>query len=510
MYNVGIVGFGVVGKSILSFLNEKKGQAVNHDDHEIMRLSVWDARALSSEEQVFITDYGAAVIDPSEVSLEDFLKNNDYIVASPGIDLNDYQQYNNKFLCELDFFSTFFSKPVIAITGALGKTTTTKLLGKLTSLVSYLPVNLPVNKNAVNKKSKFRDYFSEKKAIVSVIGGNIGIGMLDLVKQQESYDLGVLELSSFQLELNKKFAPDIAIFTNFYANHLDRHKTLEAYFEAKFSIMRYQRIDQVAILSLELFTGDAAELMSTYLPSVKSQLCFVTPELPDQAILKKINRPEFSLFFVKDNNLCMTVVRDGFCDRVYDEAIALFDLQVLPPITFLANWLQILTTLYVLGADLRALENIFKTDGQAFRLDDHHHRVEHCATVNGVDFYNDSKSTVIQATQAAVEQLARNNKPLILILGGLSKGVDRFPLIAYLKTIKNIKKIYCFGKDCSVFTDGPCTYFPTLEETIKDIAKIMKPGDQVLFSPSGSSYDLFKNYEHRGQVFKDLVLRLKA
>src|SRR5579862_4723075 len=141
MYNVGIVGFGIVGKSILSFLNEKKGQAVNHDDHDIMRLSVWDARALSNEEQAFIHDYGATAIDATVVSLEDFLKNNDYIVASPGVDLNDYQQYHNKFLCELDFFSTFFSKPVIAITGALGKTTTTKLLGKLTSLVSYLPAD---------------------------------------------------------------------------------------------------------------------------------------------------------------------------------------------------------------------------------------------------------------------------------------------------------------------------------------------------------------------------------
>ena len=506
MYNVGIVGFGVVGKSILSFLNEKKGQAVNHDDHEIMRLSVWDARALSSEEQVFINDYGAAVIDPTQVTLEDFLKNNDYIVASPGIDLNDYQQYNNKFLCELDFFSTFFSKPVIAITGALGKTTTTKLLGKLTSLVSYLPVN----KNAANKKSKFQDYFSEKKAIVSAIGGNIGIGMLDLVKQQESYDLGVLELSSFQLELNKKFAPDIALFTNFYANHLDRHKTLEAYFEAKFSIIRYQRSNQVAVLSLDLLTGEAAELMSKYLPVVKSQLCFVAQELPDNKILEKIKRPEISLFFVKDNSLFMTLVCNGVCGQ----EVALFDLQVLPTITFLANWLQILTTLYVLGADLPALENIFKTDGQAFMLDDHHHRVEYFATINGVDFYNDSKSTVIQATQAAVERLASNNKPIILILGGLSKGVDRSPLIAYLKTVKNIKKIYCFGKDCDVFTDNflstSCTYFPTLEETIQESTKTMKPGDQVLFSPSGSSYDLFKNYEHRGQVFKDLVLRLKA
>jgi len=522
MYNVGIVGFGVVGRSILSFLNEKKGQAINHDDHEIMRLSIWDARVLSAEEQLFINDYGASVIDPAQVSLEDFLRNNDYIVASPGVDLNDYQKYHNKFLCELDFFSTFFSKPVIAITGALGKTTTTKLLGKLTSLVSYLSLE----QKKGTQQNKFKDYFGNTKAITSVIGGNIGIGMLDLVKQQESYDLGVLELSSFQLELNKKFAPDIAIFTNFYANHLDRHKTLEAYFEAKFSIIRYQRPDQIAILSLDLLTGDGAHLLNNYLPAVKSQVCFVAQELPDQELLKKINRPEYLLFYVKEHNLYVTSVRNSTCEQ----AFKLFDLTVLPATTFLSNWLQILTTLYILGADLLALEHIFKTDRQAFVLDDHHHRVEYFATINHVDFYNDSKSTVIQATQAAVEQLARHNKPIILILGGLSKGVDRSPLVSYLKTIKNIKKVYCFGKDSDVFLSNysdartgeavgrlevqerniGCTYFPTLEEIIQDIKKTMKPGDLVLFSPSGSSFDLFKNYEHRGQVFKDLVLRLKA
>jgi len=504
MYNVGIVGFGIVGKSILSFLNEKKGQAVNHDDHDIMRLSVWDARALSNEEQAFIHDYGATATDATVVSLEDFLKNNDYIVASPGVDLNDYQQYHNKFLCELDFFSTFFSKPVIAITGALGKTTTTKLLGKLTSLVSYLPAD-----KTGDKKRLFRDYFGEKKSITSVVGGNIGVGMLDLVKQQELYDLGVLELSSFQLELNKKFAPDIAIFTNLYANHLDRHKTLEAYFEAKFSIIRYQRPDQVAVLSLDLLTGQAADLMNKYLADIKSQICFVAQTLPDQSILKNINRSDYCLFFTNNNALWVTSVHHGVCS----EAIKLFNLQVLPEITFLANWLHVLTTLYILGADLPVLENIFKTDGKAFALDDHHHRVEHFATINGVDFYNDSKATVIQSTEAAVARLANNKKPMILILGGLSKGVDRSPLIAYLKTVQEIKKIYCFGKDCDVFTEGllgACTYFPTLEETIQDITKTMKPGDQVLFSPGGASYDLFKNYEHRGQVFKDLVLRLRA
>jgi len=493
MYNIGIVGFGVVGRSILTFLNEKKGQAVNQDDHDIMHVSVWDARLLSGDEQAFIKDYGAAVADPSAVSLEEFLKKNDYIVASPGIDLNAYQQYSNKFLCELDFFSTFFAKPTIAITGSLGKTTITKLLGNLTSLVSYLPQS---------EQSRFIQHFGGQEKISSVVGGNIGIGMLDLVGQQEAYDLGVLELSSFQLELNKKFSPDIAILTNIYANHLDRHQTIAAYGDAKLNVMRYQRPGQVAVLPFDLLVGDTVP--NTSLLEIKSKVCVVASHLPDQSELKKIKREEYFLFYAHENVLWTTTVKQGICDQ----PLQLFDLRVLPSVTFLTNWLQVLTTLYVLGADLPALEQYFMAQGADFLLDDHHHRVEHFVTINGVEFYNDSKSTVIQATQAAVEKLSANGKPLILIVGGLGKGVDRSPLMTYLRSVKNLKKIYCFGKDCSVFSS--CAYFPTLEETVADIATIMQPGDQVLFSPSGTSFDLFKNYEHRGKVFKELVLRLKT
>ncbi|MFA6527678.1 MAG: hypothetical protein WCT20_04605, partial [Candidatus Babeliales bacterium] len=177
----------------------------------------------------------------------------------------------------------------------------------------------------------------------------------------------------------------------------------------------------------------------------------------------------------------------------------------LPPITFIENWMQVLAALYFLRADIGSLEAVLASGVDL--LDDHHHRVEHFATINGVDFYEDSKSTVIQATQAAVGRLALQHRPLVVILGGMSKGVDRRPLMEYLKTVSEVKKVCCFGSECGAFVGAVCC--ATLDAIVNDIKATMRPGDIVLFSPSGASFDFFDNYKHRGQVFKELVLSIK-
>jgi UDP-N-acetylmuramoylalanine--D-glutamate ligase len=165
-----------------------------------------------------------------------------------------------------------------------------------------------------------------------------------------------------------------------------------------------------------------------------------------------------------------------------------------------------LGALFAMGIEENILEKWMSKNRDAICIENEH-RCEFVASIRGVDFYNDSKATVIQSTEAAVGRFASSGRPIILILGGLSKGVDRSPLINQLANIKNIKKIYCFGKECAVFSQIS-SYCTTLEGVIEDIEKIMVAGDLVLLSPSGTSYDLYKNYEERGTVFKMLVKNL--
>jgi UDP-N-acetylmuramoylalanine-D-glutamate ligase len=216
--------------------------------------------------------------------------------------------------------------------------------------------------------------------------------------------------------------------------------------------------------------------------------------LPQSEILKP-----YRIFYRQENNIILF-------DSSNNQTTVIFDMSVLPDVTFVQNWIFIIAGLYLLGADLPALQSFFEKEGKDFVIDDHHHRVEYFATVNGVKFYDDSKATVIQSALAAVKSLI-NKGPVYLILGGLNKGVDRSPIIPELAKIKELKKVYCYGPACSDFGSAVCN-FGSLEEIIQDITKNMQPGDQVLFSPSGTSFDFYKNYKQRGQAFKDLVLKL--
>jgi UDP-N-acetylmuramoylalanine--D-glutamate ligase len=463
---IGILGFGVVGKSALSFLQNKKNLDLKHlaADLEAAKIDVWD--------------------QGSSLSMNDFIDLHDLIIPSPGINLNDFYSVREKFICELDIFSAYFKKPVVAITGSLGKTTITKIFGILLA------------------KSGFNPF----------VGGNIGLGMLEAIGKQDSYDIGVLELSSFQLEFSKYFAPDLALFTNCFPNHLDRHKTLKEYFDAKFNLFKYQTAEQFALFPWQILQGEVGALFAEQVNTLKSNICFVSdsleaqdfpasvlsnchPELVSGSIVKP-----YKIFYRQDNNLmfsCHPELGSG--------SNTIFDLSVLPEVTFIQNWIMIIAGLYLLGADLEELQRFFIEN--SFVVDDHHHRVEHFATINGVSFYDDSKATVIQSTLAAVKRLACKGR-VILILGGLNKGVDRSPIISELAQVKELKKVYCYGPNCSDFGSFSCN-LNSLEDIISDITKITQPGDQVLFSPSGTSFDFYQNYKHRGGVFKELILKLK-
>ncbi len=441
---VGIWGFGIVGKSALSYFTTKKSH-----------ITIMDTRPLSLQEQYEIKKSGATFINQSED--ESFLEENEIILASPGIDLHNYSQYHHKFITELDLFAQENTKPIIAITGTIGKTSITDLLSKI--IQTYEPLST---------------------------GGNIGVGMLNLLKQSDAKKV-VLEVSSFQLEQCKLFAPDLAIWTNFYPNHLDRHRTLEEYFRAKYSILKYQKENQNALIPLELASQIVHEIHQNQ--GYKGTLHFFSHTKPCLHTYTWLPKNS-NLFWIEDS----TIVH--YCNNKKKELLSLKNLS---KSTFEKNWLIVAAALEImdLSQDLIFSSSIVPLE----------HRVEKISENNQILIYNDSKSTIMESTLAAVEKLQGNN--IILFLGGFSKGVDR--KISILQLADKVKQIICFGAEAQQLHEYaqcaaiPSNAFATLETAVHYALKQAQSGDQILFSPGGSSYDLFKNFEERGAHFKQLV-----
>ena len=388
--NIGIWGFGTVGQSALRFFARQNAH-----------LTIHDARLPNDAQQALLQTYNAQY----EPNQDAFLAAHGLILPSPGIHLRPYAGSKHIWLSEADLFDACWSKPIIAVTGSVGKTSVVHLLAQILECAG--------------------------KSVA--VGGNIGTGMLDLLACQNTADYALLELSSFQLALCRSFAPDLAIITNLYPNHLDRHDSFEAYVAAKLNIVRHQRSEQQALVPPH--------------PSPNAQL-----PLGNNATL-----------------------------------------------TFGQNW-------QLIGAALELL-NIPFPDLQKVQLKLPEHRLEHVATIGEIDWYNDSKATTPQAVLAAIKQL--KERPIILLLGGLSKGVSREPLIAQL--IGKVKQVIAFGAEaaeikrlCQTY-DLTCATTDTLEQAVKLARSSVIVGDQILFSPGGSSFDLFCNYQKRGQKFKELV-----
>jgi len=463
---LGIWGFGRVGKAAALFFARQGHQ-----------ITVMDNRSLTPEEQAVLKEHHIAFIPQDNPAA--FFETHDIILPSPGIDLAPWHAYRHKTVTELDLFSDAFQGFLIAITGTVGKTTSTTLLSQLLTAAGRAPLT----------------------------GGNIGIPMFNLLSEQSATEqlatkqlttqktntaLALLEVSSFQLELCQRFAPDLAVWTNFFSNHLDRHANLDEYFQAKKQIFNHQHAGQQALLN--------ADLVVTYpeLLEIPATINLFTAHDPKTLNLPKLSANS-SLFFVTDRTAYVT--RNGMTHT-------LFSLDDTSVITFPENLLVVGATLHLLGCNPSAL---FKTHDQTLSVPEH--RLEPCARYGTSVFYNDSKATTPQATLAAVKQLAP--KPIKLFLGGLGKGIDREPMIHELAT-STVRHVYCFGKEAEHLATLCTTYalahsvHKTLEPALTECIEVLQPDEVVLFSPSGSSFDLFKDFEDRGRIFKQLTYEILA
>ncbi len=292
-------------------------------------------------------------------------------------------------------------------------------------------------------------------------GGNFGTPFSEIVLKNPSADV-ILEVSSFQGKSLKTFRPNVGVFLNFSEDHLDWHPSLEDYLKSKQNIFKNQTQDDMLILNEK--------------PPVR--------DTPSKA--KKV-------FFGPNSDLC---VKDN---KIYYEDICILDDTSFLPLKGMHNMYNIAVASFVafsMGID-NIKERLENFKGLPFRY-------QYMGNFDGIDIYNDSKSTTVNALLSAVESTPT---PIILIMGGIDKGGNFSKLKAYKQKIKHA---FIFGKDKDIIKDQieefvNLTLAQDLEEAILKAKSIAIPKDIILFSPACASFDMFENYKHRGEVFNQLT-----
>lgn len=370
------------------------------------------------------------------------------IIASPGLEIPSLiTALNIPIIGDIELFARAAKAPIIAITGTNAKGTVTTLVG---------------------------DMIQAAGLKVSV-GGNIGIPALDLLLEPAP-DFYVLEISSFQLETTSSLRALAATILNISPDHLDRHKTMQAYIAAKQKI--YSICENIVCNRDDKNTYPVSD-------SINLSFGFSEPK-QNEFGLRKIN-DQYWLAHGEENLLS---VDDLFIKGKH-------------------NWINALAALALgaainmpIPAMLSALKNFKGLK----------HRCEWVLEKDGVTWYDDSKGTNIGATIAAIEGLGSATKgKLILIAGGLSKGADFIQL--RVPVAKHVRAIILMGKDAPLIKqalDGvvPMQHAIDMEAAVKLASQCAHDGDAVLLSPACASWDMFRDYEQRGDIFKTLVKKL--
>ncbi len=376
----------------------------------------------------------------------------DLIVVSPGVpfdapQLEQARALGEPVIGEVELAAQFLPGRIVAITGANGKTTTTTLAGQIIAAGRF----------------------------PALVGGNIGTPAISFADQARSDTWIVLEVSSFQLETIVSFRPRIAVVLNITPDHLDRHKTFALYVNAKARIFENQRPDDFSILNADDPT--TAGLANR----TRAQLFWFSRK-------KEVDKGSF----VRAGHI---FARDGKNER---EIMPLSEI----PLKGAHNLENVLAGVSI-GALVGCQPAQIREAVRTFKAVEH--RLEFVAKVAGVDYYNDSKATNVDATIKALESFPAN---IHLILGGKDKGSDYSVLNELLK--QRVKRVYTIGAAAAKIESqiaGATEIVPsrTLENAVRDASEAAKPGDIVLLAPACASFDQFQNYEHRGRVFKEVV-----
>ncbi len=406
-----------------------------------------------SEEIPILLDHG--IIIETGGHGERTFHGQDLIVVSPGMPadsppLVQARALGEPVIGEIELAAQFLPKNIVAITGSNGKTTTTTLTGEIITAGGY-----PTR-----------------------VGGNIGTPAISLVDAARPDSVIVLEVSSFQLETIQTFRPKVAVVLNVTPDHLDRHRTFDTYVDAKARIFENQHADDFAVLNAD------------------DPVCV---ELSDRT------RAQVFWFSRKKEVQQGASLRDGrilFRDSSGQQEIMVASEIPLKGAHNLENTLAAICA----GALMKCAPERIRAAVRNFKAVEH--RLEYVATVRGVEYYNDSKATNVDATIKALESFPTN---IHLILGGKDKGSDYTVLNDLLR--QRVKRVYTIGAaaekiESQVKDAAEIVHAESLDSAVQRASASAQPGDIVLLAPACDSFDQFRNYEQRGKVFKALVQRL--
>jgi len=371
--------------------------------------------------------------------------NFDLVIISPGITVyapfvQKAQSLGIPVWGEAEFAYRLCPCPMVAITGTNGKTTVTTLVGEI----------------------------MQRHNGKTVIGGNIGIPLTDLVQTITPEHLVVAEISSFQLETIAAFKPPISAVLNITEDHLDRHHTMENYINMKSRIFENHSADDITVLNY------------------------------DNSITRKMKPPGKVVFFSAKEILPDGVyIKDDYIYSGNDRIVELSKTKIMAENALAATALSLCAgaTPDVIAAGLLAFTGV-------------PHRLEYIATIDGVEYYNDSKATNVDSAIKAIEN---ENGNVILIAGGYDKNTDFTPWVQHFAG--KVAQVILIGETAGQIIDtcnrlGYTSYTQanSLQEAVNNTKKLARPGYKIIFSPACASFDMFKNFEERGDLFKSYVL----
>jgi UDP-N-acetylmuramoylalanine--D-glutamate ligase len=382
----------------------------------------------------------------------------DYVVLSPGVPLDApivklAREKQIKILSEIEIAFDQCEAPVVAITGTNGKTTTTTLVGE------------------IFKKAGWN----------TLVAGNIGIAFSEIVDQAKGEKaIVVLEVSSFQLDAIDSFRPKVSALLNITPDHLDRYKNYEAYIQSKYRIVENQKgYDTLVYNHDDENVRNCADTVN-----IRTLGFSLKEELKQGAYL----------------------VGDDIILRIGREKEVLLNRNEIgiPGPHNLMNAMAAALMTRVMGIEWNAIRESLHT------FQGVEHRIEFVRELNGVKYYNDSKATNVDSVYYA---LGSFNSPIILIAGGKDKGNDYSKIKELVE--QNVKAVVTVGKGAEKIEKFFSGMKPihsagmSMDEAVRLAKDAAAPGDIVLLSPACASFDMFDNYEHRGKVFKGLVMQLE-
>jgi UDP-N-acetylmuramoylalanine--D-glutamate ligase len=383
----------------------------------------------------------------------------DTLVVSPGVpsDAPVIQRARSaglEVVSEIEAASWFCSSPIVGVTGTNGKTTTTTLIGRML----------------------------EDARHPAVVGGNIGTAFSEVVERSGKHGTAVLEISSFQLDHIRTFRADVAVLLNITPDHLDRYgNSFERYAAAKARIFENQKPGDVAI-----YNGD-------------DEAARVTAE---NAIPAGVRRLMFRAAGPVDEGAC--VEQDRLVTVVNGQRT-----EVLPvgEISIRGRHNLYNAMAAVLAVKARGITTASaRASLRNFRGVEH--RLEFVRDLHGVMFVNDSKATNVDSVWYALQSFDR---PLVVLVGGRDKGNDYGRLTELVR--RHVHAIVAIGESAAKVEEAfrgvvPVQRAETMPVAVMTAVALARPGDVVLLSPACASFDWFENYEHRGRVFKQLVMEL--